>query len=173
MTAPLIVLAIPSIFFGLFALNGFGHFIEGTLVGEVHHVEGSSVVIAASIIAALGGIGAAAAVYWARKPDPEQLGRLAGPAYTVMADKYYIDEIAEDGIVRGVLNRGVGRVSQLFDTYVVDGIVNGVALITYRIGDGLRRVESGQLQAYTSMSVLGVVIAIVAIFVFSGNVLER
>jgi NADH-quinone oxidoreductase subunit L len=173
MTVPLIMLAIPSIFFGLFALIGFGDFIEGTLVGEVDHVEGSSVVVAASIIAALGGIGAAAAVYWARKPSPEQLGRIAGPAYTVMADKYYVDEVAEDVIIRGVLHRGIGRASQLFDTYVVDGIVNGIALITYRLGDGLRRVESGQLQAYTSMSVLGVVIAILAIFVLSGNVLER
>ncbi len=175
MTLPLILLSIGSIFFGLFALNGFGTFIEGSLPEELRHFEFhiESVVLAASTIAALGGIGAAAAIYYAGKPAPEQLGRMAGPVYTVMADKYYIDELAEDVIVRGVLHRGIGRASQLFDTYVVDGVVNGIALITYRIGDGLRRVESGQLQAYTSMSVLGVVFALVAIYVLSGNVLER
>jgi len=175
MTLPLILLSIGSIFFGLFALNGFGTFIEGSRPEELRHFEFhiESVVLAASTIAALGGIGAAAAIYYAGKPAPEQLGRMAGPVYTVMADKYYIDELAEDVIVRGVLHRGIGRASQLFDTYVVDGVVNGIALITYRIGDGLRRVESGQLQAYTSMSVLGVVFALVAIYVLSGNVLER
>lgn len=175
MTIPLVLLSIGSIFFGLFALNGFGTFIEGSLPEELRHFEFhiDSIVLAASTIAALGGIGAAAAIYYAGKPSPEQLGSMAGPAYTVMANKYYIDEIAEDVIVRGVLDRGIGRASQLFDTYVVDGIVNGIALITYRVGDGLRRIESGQLQAYTSMSVLGVVFALVAIYVFSGNVLER
>jgi NADH-quinone oxidoreductase subunit L len=175
MTLPLILLSIGSIFFGLFALNGFGTFIEGSLPEELRHFEFrvEAIVLAASTIAAFAGIGAAAAIYYARKPDPEQLGRMAGPLYTVMADKYYIDELAEDVIIRGVLHRGIGRASQLFDTYVVDGIANGIALLTYRIGDGLRRVESGQLQAYTSMSVLGVVFAIVAIYVLSGNVLER
>ena len=175
MTFPLILLSIGSIFFGLFALNGFGTFIEGSLPEELRHFEFhiDSIVLAASTIAALGGIGAAAAIYYARKPAPEQIGRMAGPVYTVMADKYYIDELAENVIVRGLLHRGIGRASQLFDTSVVDRAVNGIALFTYRIGDGLRRVESGQLQAYTSMSVLGVVFAIVAIYVLSGNVLER
>jgi NADH-quinone oxidoreductase subunit L len=175
MTIPLILLSIGSIFFGLFALNGFGTFIEGSLPEDLRHFEFhiESIVLAASTIAALGGIGAAAAIYYARKPAPEQIGRMAGPVYTVMADKYYIDELAENVIVRGLLHRGIGRASQLFDTSVVDRAVNGIALFTYRIGDGLRRVESGQLQAYTSMSVLGVVFAIVAIYVLSGNVLER
>jgi NADH-quinone oxidoreductase subunit L len=175
MTLPLILLSIGSIFFGLFALNGFGTFIEGSLPEELRHFEFhiDSIVLAASTIAALGGIGAAAAIYYAGKPSPEQLGRMAGPVYTVVADKYYIDELAEDVIVRGVQQRGIGRASQFFDTYVVDGVVNGIALLTYRIGDGLRRVESGQLQAYTSMSVLGVLFVLLAIYVLSGNVLER
>lgn len=173
MTLPLIILAVPSIFFGLFALNGFGHFMEGTLVGEVHHVESSSVVVAASILAALGGIGAAAAVYLARKPDPEQLGNMAGPAYTVAANKYYVDEIAEGGVIRGALDKGIGPAAAAFDKYVVDGVVNGIGLAARQIGDMARRLETGQLQAYTSMSMLGVVVAIAVIFVLSGNVLER
>ncbi|MDA0353667.1 MAG: NADH-quinone oxidoreductase subunit L [Chloroflexi bacterium] len=173
MTVPLIILAIPSIFFGLFALNGFGHFIEGTLVGEVHHVESSSVVVAASLLAALGGIGAAAAVYYARKPSHEQLGQMAGPLYTLAVNKYYVDEIAEDGIIRGALDRGIGRAAAAFDKYVVDGAVNGVALAARQVGDMARRLETGQLQAYTSMSMFGVVAAIVVLFVLRGNVLER
>jgi NADH-quinone oxidoreductase subunit L len=175
MTMPLVVLAVPSVLFGLFAVNGFGEFLEGSLPEAIRHFEfhTEAVVLASSTLAALGGIGAAAAVYYARRPTSEQLGRAAGPLYALAADKYYVDEIAEDGVVRGVLDRGIGRAAAAFDQYVVDGVVNGLASATRIAGDGLRRLESGQLQAYTSMSVLGVVIAIAAIFVFSGNVLER
>ena len=40
-------------------------------------------------------------------------------------------------------------------------------------GDALRRAEAGQLQAYTSLFFIGVVLAVGAIFVLSGDVLER
>jgi len=175
MTLPLILLSIGSIFFGLFALNGFGTFIEGSLPEELRHFEFhiDSLVLAASTIAAFGGIGAAAAIYYAGKPNPEQLGRMAGPVYTVMADKYYIDEIAEDVIVRRALDQILGPAAAAFDKYVVDGIVNGIALATRQVGDAVRRLETGQLQAYTSMSMLGVVVTVIIIFVISGNVLER
>jgi NADH-quinone oxidoreductase subunit L len=176
MTAPLLILSVPAVAFGFFALGGnFGTFLEGSLPEAIREFEShtDAVVLVASTFAALGGIGAAAAVYYFRQPTPEQLGQAAGPLYTVVADKYYVDEIAEDGVVRGALDRGLGRAAQLFDTYVVDGIVNGIAFAARQVGDGLRRLETGQLQAYTSMSALGVVIAIVAIFVLSGNVLER
>jgi NADH-quinone oxidoreductase subunit L len=181
MTTPLLILSIPAIFFGLFALNGFGSFLEATLFVDGHlpegfhefefHIEG--VVLVASTLAALGGIGAAASVYIGRRPTAEQLGRASGPLYTLAADKYYVDEIAEDGIIRGALDKVLGPAAAAFDKYVVDGIVNGVALAARQIGDGVRRLETGQLQAYTSMSMLGVVIAVAVIFVLSGNVLER
>jgi len=181
MTMPLLILSIPAIFFGLFALNGFGSFLEATLFVDGHlpegfhefefHIEG--IVLVASTLAALGGIGAAAAVYFAGQPKPEQLGKAAGPLYKLAADKYYVDEIAEDGIVRGALDRVIGPAAAAFDNYVVDGIVNGIALAAKQVGDGVRRLETGQLQAYTSMSMLGVVIVVVVIFVLSGNVLER
>jgi hypothetical protein len=55
----------------------------------------------------------------------------------------------------------------------VDALVNGVARATRLAGDALRRAEAGQLQAYTSLFFIGVVLAVGAIFVLSGDVLER
>jgi NADH-quinone oxidoreductase subunit L len=175
MTIPLIALAIPSVFFGLFALNGFGGFLEGTLPATARHFEFEieGFVLATSTVAALAGIGAAAAVYYARRPAPELLGKAAGPLYTFAADKYYVDEIAEDIIVRGALHRIIGPAAAAFDKYVVDGIVNGLVLAARQVGDAVRRLETGQLQAYTSMSMLGVVVTMIIIFVISGNVLDR
>ena len=173
MTLPLVALAVPSVLFGLFALTGFADFMEGTLVAGAHHVESSAVVVATSTLAALAGIGAAAAVYHARRPSPEQLGEIAGPLYRLAAARYYVDEVAEDGLVRGALGGGIGRAAAFFDRVVVDGIVNLVATLTRIAGDILRRAESGQLQAYTTMSVAGVALAVAALFLLSANVLER
>jgi NADH-quinone oxidoreductase subunit L len=176
MAFPLIVLSIPAVLFGLWAFLGFGEFVEGALEPGLRHFEGvetEPVVLAASLIAALAGIGAAAAVYFAGNPSPDRLRERFGPLHALVARKYYVDEIAEDGVVRGALDRGIGRLSGAFDAVVVDGIVNGLASGMRRVGDGVRRAETGQMQAYTSLYFVGIAIAVVVIFVLSGNVLER
>ena len=76
-------------------------------------------------------------------------------------------------IVRGVLYRGIGRAAAAFDKYVVDGAVNGVATVTRIAGDVFRRSETGQLQAYTSAYIVGVVFAAGALFVLAGGLLDR
>ena len=90
-----------------------------------------------------------------------------------MERKYFLDEVAETFVVRRVLNGAIGRALELFDTYVVDATVDGVGRATRLAGDGLRRAEAGQLQAYTSLFFVGVVLAVGALFVISGNVLVR
>src|SRR5690606_16578667 len=86
---------------------------------------------------------------------------------------YYVNEIAEDVIVRGILYNGIGRAAAAIDTYVVDGVVNGAARATRLVGDIFRRMETGQLQAYTSVYVLGVVFGAGALFLFAGGLLDR
>jgi NADH-quinone oxidoreductase subunit L len=176
MVGPLIVLAIPAALFGFWGFFGFGGFIEGALPQALREFEGiktNTLVLASSTLFVLAGIGTAAAVYFYGRPSPESLRRRFGPFFTLVNRKYYVDEIAEDGVVRGALDRGLGPALALFDSRVVDGVVNGVGLATRKVGDGLRRVETGQLQAYTSLYVLGVVVAVVAVFVFGANVLGR
>jgi NADH-quinone oxidoreductase subunit L len=43
---------------------------------------------------------------------------------------------------------GVAYLAQLFDAYVVDGIVNGAAWLINGFGNGLRRIETGRVQSY-------------------------
>ena len=84
-----------------------------------------------------------------------------------------MDEVAETFVVRWVLNGAIGRLLELFDTYVVDAIVNGVGRGTRLAGDALRRAEAGQLQAYTSLFLFGVIVAVGAIFATSAGQWER
>ncbi|MPZ98808.1 MAG: NADH-quinone oxidoreductase subunit L [Dehalococcoidia bacterium] len=176
MWAPLVILSIPAIFIGLVAFLDFGVLIEGAIPEELRHFEGvhvDGVVLVASTVAALGGIGAAAAIYFAGQPSPDVLRQALGPLHRLVERKYYVDEVAEDGAVRGFLYNGAGRAAAAFDRVVVDGVVNGVGMATRTLGDGLRRVQTGQMQAYTSLYLVGVVVAVVVLFAVSGDVLER
>ncbi len=59
--------------------------------------------------------------------------------------------IVVDGIVNGTgyLTRAGRRwVSGLFDKYIVDGAVNGVAAVLQGAGEGFRRIQTGRVQTY-------------------------
>ncbi len=176
MAFPLIILAVPAIFAGLFALgSGFTHLIEGSLPAELRHGKPSieGIVVAASLVAALAGIGAAAAVYLYRNPAPEAVAARLGPLPGIVERKYYLDFLAETVVVRWILNAGLQRSADLFDRYVVDAIVNGIGTATRLAGDGLRRAEAGYVQAYTSLFFIGIVIAVVVVAVFGTDVVGR
>jgi hypothetical protein len=64
----------------------------------------------------------------------------------LLLHKYYIDAfyiwLAEKGML------GLAALAQLFDAWVVDGIVNRVAEFTLMLGHDLREVETGKVQTY-------------------------
>ncbi|HRC61703.1 MAG TPA: NADH-quinone oxidoreductase subunit L [Dehalococcoidia bacterium] len=176
MWAPLAILAVPAVLIGFVNVTGgFGHLIEGALPEALRegHPDLDRVVLVSSTLAALFGIGAAAAIYFARTPAPEMLRSRLGPLPTVVENKYYMDVIAEDIIVRRVLYGGLARAAELFDTYVVDMAVNTAGRATRLASEFSRRTTFGQQQAYSSLLLAGVVAAVVVLFVLSGNVLER
>jgi NADH-quinone oxidoreductase subunit L len=82
--------------------------------------------------------------------------------------KFYLDDIY-DWLIRYVV-LGLSHVEAAFDTYVVDGIVNGVARSVYDAGRDLRRVETGRVQSYMvgffgGVAVLAIVIFALVMFV--------
>jgi NADH-quinone oxidoreductase subunit L len=175
MVVPLMLLSVGAVFFGFFALDGrFGHFVEGALDPALREFEfhGNAVVVVASTVAALGGIAVAAAIYYAERPASSAVRARFGGLATVVERLYYVNEFAENVLVRGVL-LGVGRAAAAIDRYVVDGIVNGIGFATRLVGDGLRRSQTGQLQAASSMYIVGLVLAVGTLFALSGGLLAR
>ena len=176
MAFPLMILAVPAVFAGLFALgSGFTHLVEGSLPAELRHGKPSleGIVVAASTVAALAGIGVAAALYVYRRPAPEDVAARLGPLPGIVGQKFYLDFVAETVAVRWILNAALQRIADLFDRYVVDAAVNGIGTATRLAGDGLRRSEAGYVQAYTSLFFIGVVIAGVAVAVLGTDVVGR
>ncbi|MBM4415254.1 MAG: NADH-quinone oxidoreductase subunit L [Chloroflexi bacterium] len=176
MWASLAILAVPAILIGWTNVGGgFGELIEGALPEALRHgkPDTQAVVVVTGTLAALLGIGAGLALYLARQPASDAVRAWLGPLPRIVEQKYYMDTLAEDILVRRVLYGGAGRALELIDTYVIDGVVNGVGRAARLGGDALRRSTVGQQQAYSSLLLAGVVVAVVVLLVVSGNVLER
>ena len=167
MVLPLLILAVPA------ALAGFVNFPTHSTEALPHLLEGalpesSSAALTresfnwgiaiASTVLALAGIGLAYAIYQAKAISSKSLQRMWGPVHTLVARKYYMDDLYEGLIVREGLYNFTTRVAQWFDTNVIDGVVNGAASVTRRASDGLRWVQSGSVQAYGSVGFAGLVV---------------
>jgi NADH-quinone oxidoreductase subunit L len=202
MTVPLMVLAAGSLIVGWLGVppfigdGAFAHWLE-PVFGHPHHGLSHATEIGLMVVSvgiATAGAGLAYLMYHAGRIPPETFARLAGGLpYRAVYNKYWVDEIYDVVFVRGALL--VARLGALFDTYVIDGIVNGTAAITrlwswvtggfdFRIIDGavntvsdsvlewgsrVRKVQSGSINAYLYAIVAGVVgVMIVRMIWFGG-----
>jgi NADH-quinone oxidoreductase subunit L len=107
-----------------------------------------------------------------RSRVPAQLKERFLGAWTVVYNKYYVDELYHLVVIRpslawsralgwfdghildaivnlaGAVTRAFARLDGLIDTYVVDGAVNAVAVVTAEAGRSLRRIQTGRVQTY-------------------------
>jgi NADH-quinone oxidoreductase subunit L len=140
----------------------------------------------ASVGAGGAGIAAAAAVYHWKVVSSAALRRAAGPLVTLVANKYYFDELYAAAVVRptlavgralrtfdvyvidlivnlvGFAGLGLARLYRVFDLYVVDGAVNLLGWIAGTAGGLLRYVQTGRAQNYLLAIALGVIVLLAA-----------
>ena len=162
MVLPMVVLAILAVVSGWLPAS---HFLGGHSVGFFHLFTHPHLLPWISL--ALGGLGIflAYAIYSARWLSAETLGRVFSSLYTVLSRKYWLDELYERVIVVRILIDGFFYLLHLFDDYVVDGVVNGAAGITILGGRALRRLQTGQLQAYGLAISLGMAIIVIVFYI--------
>jgi NADH-quinone oxidoreductase subunit L len=195
MTFPLAVLAVPSVISGLwgtpwaegfqeFLMGGMAHLpaeqssAHGTLNAAAHataleavaHPVGPDVylIMGISTAVSLAGMGLAWRFYGATagKPAGEPLEKLGG-LWTAMSHKFYFDEAYawfRDRVVWAFAGICSG-----FDKYVVDGIVNLVAIGNLGVGEGLRQTETGKAQTYLWGLAAGTVVLSVVLVIFGGS----
>ncbi|MCA1644892.1 MAG: hypothetical protein LC797_05260 [Chloroflexi bacterium] len=164
MTGPLIILAIPALLIGFWGSplmnNGFQRFLEGAQYADVQP-NLTLAIIGATL--AVAGIGVAWVMYGARQFVSEPLARF-GPAYTLLARRYYIDELYMWLIDK--LAIGVGFALAIFDRQILDQLVNGIAAAVAAGGRFLRTAQTGRVQNYGlalfgGMAVIALVLVIV------------
>jgi NADH-quinone oxidoreductase subunit L len=157
MTGVLAVLALLSAVGGFVSLP---HFLEPVLPlaearPELEHYEHLMVGIA--IVVAFAGLAGAVLLYRRGLERADRLAARYPTLHRLLGGKYYIDELYD-----AVLGRPLNWISSriflgLGDRMLIDGTLNGLAAMTKRAAGRLGRVETGQLQWYVAMAVLGVV----------------
>jgi NADH-quinone oxidoreductase subunit L len=87
---------------------------------------------------------------------------------------YWIDQNLIDGLVNfmGLLGRSVAYLDASFDKYVVDGAVNGLGALTWNSGKQLRRIQTGHIQSYL-FGALGGGIVIVILFYVEPDIADK
>ncbi|MBA7506771.1 NADH-quinone oxidoreductase subunit L [subsurface metagenome] len=168
MVMPMVILAILSVASGwLNVTGGFNQFLGH---GETYSfAQGFFGILAhplpwVSLILAGSGILLAYAMYSAKWLSAERVARLFSPLHTLFSRKYWFDELYENIFVGKALVNGFFAGLQQFDTYGVDGAVNGVAYVTMAGGRAIRRVQTGQLQLYGLFIGIGVLAIILCLY---------
>ncbi len=146
----------------------------------LHHAHYPAMII--SILFAGLGILLAYLIYQWKKIDADKLAETYSWFYKFSLNKWYFDEFYHatfvagtiglgkvlawfdtyivDGLVNGAawLTRQVSAFSGLFDTYVVDGLVNFTAFFSGFIGLGLKKIQTGRVQTYVVFAVFSILI---------------
>ena len=77
--------------------------------------------------------------------------------YTLVLNKYYVDEVYLALIVRPLLWLSTNVFWHAVDERVIDGAVNGLGRGARELGGELRQVQSGNARSYATWVVIGAV----------------
>lgn len=183
-TVPLVLLAIPSIFIGmftagpmLFGTDWTGHheqwpFFLGAidlaasrdtimqLKGEIWHGPWKLAAHAVQTPAfwlTVGGFVAATLLYLVKPGWAAAARRIFSLPVRVLENKYGFDKLWIDGFAGGGI--GLGRASRVVDSVLIDGVaVNGSARIVEVVARLARRLQSGYLYHYAFAMIVGLIV---------------
>lgn len=159
MTVPLIILAVFAVFAGWVMVKmGYG---EMVFFGRPHHAEiNLGIALTSSVIAVLG-IVLAWLVYYKKVIDSEAWAEKLRPLYTLLWNKYYIDELYQWLFEKVML--GFAWLCNQNDRKVVDGVADGLGNTIRHTGGILRFIQTGSLQNYALVIFAAVIVIILLI----------
>lgn len=75
----------------------------------------------------------------------------------ILENKWYVDELY-DKIILNPVQKFAGFLNNIFEKYIIDGVVNGVGKLVHYGSRQLRLLQSGQVGSYVLLMVLSVVL---------------
>ncbi len=179
MTVPLIILAVLSTiggFIGFPIVEGWNKFDEflapvfskGAVAEAGHHAVGFEVtMMIVSIVIAVLGITLAYKMYIKNPQLPDRVAERYKPLYSMVANKYWVDEIY-DWVFVGPLIRFSVFLWRIIDNILVDGTVNGVGALVRGGSEIFKRLQTGNIQSY-ALSILVGIVLMVGYFLMNGK----
>ena len=175
MTVPLVILAFLSVvggFVGLPPSLGGSNPLEGWLdpvfaraqeilaLPSAHENSLEYVLMALSVLVAVGGALLARSWYLRNTEVPGRLAAKVQGLYTLLLNKYYVDEAYDAAIVTPMVRGSEKLLWRIVDVGVIDWCVNALAKIVAAVSRTVRVVQTGFAQSYVLVFVFGVVVII-------------
>ena len=178
MVAPMVALGIAAAIAGYLGNPQWGellgipkHWITAFLLtapeglGQV--ADFSRGVAVVSSVTALGGILLATVLYLSRRKSRGEPLEAVKPVHTLLAQKYYVDAVYEDVVVRRGFYRVFAGTIDWLDRNFIDGVVDFIGWGFRNIGRALAQFQTGQVQFY------GVVVALGSVLIVLGFLISR
>ncbi|MCX6162487.1 MAG: NADH-quinone oxidoreductase subunit L [Ignavibacteriae bacterium] len=179
MTIPLIILGILSAvggFIGLPHFTGLPNYLERWLepvftnanrVIQLYKPEGHHAVSVEILLLILSVLVAAGVIYFAFKKFSKQERFEKEKGFgKILENKYYLDEIYDKSVVEPVQNTSEFFLWKIFDVKIIDGFVNGISFYVSRLSIDWRKIQTGIIQDYATITIAGVVL-IILYFIFA------
>ena len=155
MTFPLMFLAAVTVVAGFIP---FGHFVSSN--GHTYDIHLDTQVMLTSIIIAVIAIALAVSIYArSKQPVADALASRFRGLWTAAYHRFYIDEIYQF-ITHKIIFGCISRPIAWWDRHVVDGFFNFLAWSTDATSDEIRGLQSGRVQQYALVFLLGALILI-------------
>ena len=161
---PLVVLAVLSL--------GGGYFfnVPEILKGMFPLEEGAKDISLTvySVIAGFLGIGISYYMYVVNRAVPEGIARALGGVYTLVYNKYFVDEVYDATLVNPLITGSRTVLWHGVDEGLIDNVVNGVGSQAQGVGSWLRLLQSGNIRSYATWIALGSVALLIAMVLAEG-----
>ena len=172
MLVPLVILAVFAIVAGYVGVPPVLHgsnAIQQFLTPAAHEAESESqgtssiefILMLCSTGAAFLGLGLAYLFYVAKPALPEKLATRFHALYSIVLNKYYVDELYDMVIVWPIVTASRELFWKVVDTLMIDGIINGIGYVVRVAGAGLRHMQSGYVRTYAGWILFGGVLIMV------------
>jgi NADH-quinone oxidoreductase subunit L len=163
MTVPLMILAVLAGLGGWIGLphgvlwgDAFARFLA-PVVGEFSPQFHASALMLSIVATGAGAIGIALAwLCYIRAPQlPGRIAARTQATYQLLLHKFYVDELYNLVVTRPLFFVSTKVLGRAVDSFAIDGMVDGTGMTLQSTGELARRVESGNVQHYALLYLLG------------------
>lgn len=170
MTGPLMILAIFALLFGFSQLGFYGYLEKNFELMDVniaiHEGEAfhpSAFLILLPVIVGVLGFLISYAIYNKRMINMSKIVSSGNPFYKLLYNRYYEPKIGADLIGVKLTHDVVARSGEFIDRKIIDGLVidNIISNTLLKLGEIIRKLQTGVVQNYASVTILGIVLLLI------------
>jgi len=179
MTVPLMILALFALFFGFSQLAFYGY--VGTnfelmgvpiAVHEGEAVQPPIIIVLLPVIVGVLGFLISYAIYYKRMLDMSKIISSENPLYKLLLNRYYEPKIGADLIGVKLTHDVVAQSGEFIDRKIIDWLVIDTIIsnTVFKIGETIRKLQTGVVQNYASITILGVALLLVLLRLKFGGI---